>query len=430
LQQHPLSSYALAELARRQLEPSRGQPVADALRAFRVGYAPHGWDGLSRHLRQSGFNLRAAEAVGLIGERKSGDGYYDRFRHRLMFAVVDLQGRVIAFSGRRSQSLPPEELQRQAGTAACPRGGQRTERAAREVLQLARVAHLPQARRGVRPVSGAAGGSRAGSLRRGRRQFRRAELACAGLKNVVAPLGTAFTVEQARQIARYTRNVTFLFRRRCRGPAGHRGRARALPERGAVSPRVARLPKGVDPDELVRRGRQGRDSNACSRAPRALLEHLIDVALGERLIATDDAAARAGKIREVNGVIDAEEDSRGARHGPSLPLTRSTDARQSWAQTTAAVMRTLQSAVGRLGPRGNLSESPGRHSCRAPPERASGSPPASRVDADFRYQILRRGARVPGSVAGAGDRRLARSGRPGDSRTSALGHAASAPAMP
>src|SRR6185295_15556735 len=56
-------------------------------------------------------NLRAAEAVGLIGERKSGDGHYDRFRHRLMFAVIDLQGRVIAFSGRALEEPSAGDLE-------------------------------------------------------------------------------------------------------------------------------------------------------------------------------------------------------------------------------------------------------------------------------------------------------------------------------
>ena len=40
----------------------------------------------------------AAETVGLLVPRSSGSGYYDRFRHRLMFAVMDAQGRVVAFS--------------------------------------------------------------------------------------------------------------------------------------------------------------------------------------------------------------------------------------------------------------------------------------------------------------------------------------------
>ncbi len=75
-------------------------PIADALQSFRIGYAPYGWDGLARHLVSAGLSVSAAEKIGVIVPRKTGGGYYDRFRHRLMFAVLDLQGRVVAFSGR------------------------------------------------------------------------------------------------------------------------------------------------------------------------------------------------------------------------------------------------------------------------------------------------------------------------------------------
>src|SRR5699024_6053417 len=83
---------------------------ADALQAFRVGYAPYGWDGLSKHLRDNRASLTAAERVGLVVPKKSGSGYYDRFRHRLMFAVLDQKGRVIAFSGRSLDDPSPSEL--------------------------------------------------------------------------------------------------------------------------------------------------------------------------------------------------------------------------------------------------------------------------------------------------------------------------------
>ena len=77
-----------------------------SLQAFRIGYAPPGWDGLTSFLRAQGVSPAAAETVGLLVPRSSGSGYYDRFRHRLMFAVMDAQGRVVAFSGRALRDLP------------------------------------------------------------------------------------------------------------------------------------------------------------------------------------------------------------------------------------------------------------------------------------------------------------------------------------
>jgi DNA primase len=126
-----------------------------------------------------------------------------------------------------------------------------------------------------------------------------------GVKHVVAPLGTAFTVEQAKQITRYTRHVTFLFDGDAAGQRAT-GAAREPCQKEAIVPRVARLPQGVDPDELVRaQGKAGVERVLDGSRP--LLEYLIDSAL-ESGFATDDAVARAAKIREVTALIKSEDD--------------------------------------------------------------------------------------------------------------------------
>src|SRR5262249_21775706 len=101
LREHPLRRHAHRELERRGLSATmNGDEGAEILAAFRIGYAPYGWDGFSGWLRSSGASLQAAERVGLVAPRRSGGGYYDCFRHRLMFAVTDVRGRVVGFSGR------------------------------------------------------------------------------------------------------------------------------------------------------------------------------------------------------------------------------------------------------------------------------------------------------------------------------------------
>ena len=82
---------------------------------FRIGYAPYGWDSLARHFRDVGSSVRAAEAVGLLVPRKSGPGHYDRFRHRLMFAIVDLDGKIVGFSGRTLDEPTQAELAVESG---------------------------------------------------------------------------------------------------------------------------------------------------------------------------------------------------------------------------------------------------------------------------------------------------------------------------
>ena len=377
LTDHPLSQIARAELERRKLEPEFAEGAAEALRAFRVGYAPHGWDGLTRHLREVGFNLRAAEAVGLIGERKSGDGHYDRFRHRLMFAIIDLQGRVIGFSGRSLDEPSPDELARLG--LGPPRGAP-----ARPAEPPAKYYNSPespiyrkrevvfglfQARQSIREhdrcvvVEG---------------NFDVVSLHARGIKHVVAPLGTAFTPEQASQIKRYTTNVTFLFDADAAGQRATRA-AREPCQKEGLAARVARLPQGLDPDDLVRQG--GREAvERVLQGSQAVLEYLIDVAL-QSGFSTDDAVARAAKMREVGELIAAEEDpavrAMAERHADGvagrLGILGGEDSRS---------FRAVRSTVLGVAARGQSE--PARPVIPAPPERAR-SP--SRVEA-VRHQIF------------------------------------------
>ena len=72
--------------------------------AFQLGYAPApaeaGWDRLTRHLQRKGLSLPLAEKLGLVARSERTDNFYDKFRGRLMFPVVQPGGAVIAFSGR------------------------------------------------------------------------------------------------------------------------------------------------------------------------------------------------------------------------------------------------------------------------------------------------------------------------------------------
>ncbi|HJU54274.1 MAG TPA: DNA primase, partial [Pyrinomonadaceae bacterium] len=86
-----------ARAAREYLE---GREIADETRrAFRLGYAPDSWDALSSHLKQRGATVGQIEKSGLVVKKDAG-GFYDRFRGRLIFPVLDAQGRAVAFGGR------------------------------------------------------------------------------------------------------------------------------------------------------------------------------------------------------------------------------------------------------------------------------------------------------------------------------------------
>lgn len=288
LRSHPDARLAHEELARRQLA-YEGEQLA-VLQAFRIGFAPDSWDGLESYLRKKGADLRAAEAVGLLAPRKQGSGYYDRFRHRLMFAVLDLNGKIVAFSGR---ALPP--------TAPLPEGAEAPAKYINSpespiYRKRETVFGLYQARSALRS-------GRPCVLVEG--NFDVVSLHAHGISAAVAPLGTAFTEEQGRLIRRFTQDVVVLFD----GDAAGRKATAACREpsqKVGLSARVAMLPLGTDPDEFVRKQGATALSTVLDRA-RGMLDHLITEVLDERFV-NDDAETRAKKIDAVLQLLRTESD--------------------------------------------------------------------------------------------------------------------------
>jgi DNA primase len=121
----------------------------------------------------------------------------------------------------------------------------------------------------------------------------------------VAPLGTAFTEEQARAIRRFCQDITLLFD----GDSAGRRAVRASREpckAGGLTAKVASLPDKMDPDELVRT--QGPEAvQRVLKAARGMLEYLIDTTL-DREYAEVDARERANRVREVQALIREEDD--------------------------------------------------------------------------------------------------------------------------
>jgi DNA primase len=300
LREHPLRDVAHAELERRALvAASPTDAIADALQAFRVGYAPYGWDGLSTHLRDAGVALATAEKVGLVAPRKSGSGFYDRFRHRLMFAVIDMQGRVIAFSGRSLDEPAPERLRPlglEPSGAGEPPAKYMNSPESPVYRKREAVFGLYQARQALRTADRAV-------IVEG--NFDVLSLHARGLKTVVAPLGTAFTVEQARAIRRLTPNVTLLFDPDEAGRRAVRAARDVCRDAGLVAS-VATLPGGMDPDDFVRK--QGADKvQIVIDAAQPIISHLMRESIGENFNRAD-AAAAAGKIQDIITLIDREDD--------------------------------------------------------------------------------------------------------------------------
>lgn len=299
---HPLARYAREELARRQLDLDGPEATQKALQSFRIGYAPYGWEGLAQHLRSAGFNLHSAESVGLVQERRQGPGYYDRFRHRLMFAVLDLQGAIVGFSGRALTDPSADELSR-LGLPPLPvaKPGDNVAKyinSPESLIYRKRdvVFGLYQARQGIRRTENCV-------LVEG--NFDVMSLHARGHDNAVAPLGTAFTAEQARQIRRFTPRVTLLFDGDSAGIRAAQA-SRETCNEVELEARVAELPAGMDPDDFSRE----RGAEALTRligSARGMIEYLIDCAL-DTGFALNDARARAEKVKQVVELLSSEKD--------------------------------------------------------------------------------------------------------------------------
>lgn len=300
LKTHEQSGVAHRELARRGL-PYDG-PAAQVLRSFRLGYAPDSWDALTNFLKRSGHDLRAAESVGLIAPRKQGPGHYDRFRHRLMFAVVDLHGRVVAFSGRALPTQGPAEDEPPAKYINSPESPIYKKRST--------VFGLYQARSALRAKNQCV-------IVEG--NFDVVSLHAQGLTQTVAPLGTAFTLEQGKLIRRFASEVILLF------DADQAGRKAAVASRqpakeAGLSAKVARLPDGSDPDDFARaKGAEGLKN--LLDASQGMLDYLISLVLDENF-ASADAEGQARRIQKVVELLKAEEDPNAAalaeRHADRL----------------------------------------------------------------------------------------------------------------
>ncbi len=220
----PGAEQARAYLDGRKLDRS-------VIERFGLGFAPPSSRALLEHLKNHGVDEGLAVKAGLAGQ-KEGRAPYDYFRNRIMFPIRDRQGRVIGFGGRVLDTSEPKYLN-SPETELFKKG---------QVLY-----NLDRARSAVRET---------GVLILAEGYMDVIAFDRAGLGSAVAPLGTALTEDQLREAWRLSPEPVLCFDGDDAGlRAAYRALDLALPH---VTPsrtlRFALLPKGLDPDDLLREG--------------------------------------------------------------------------------------------------------------------------------------------------------------------------------
>ncbi|WP_429885968.1 DNA primase [Geoalkalibacter halelectricus] len=244
----------------------------DTAEKFCLGYAPEGWESLTRHLAEKGFETDLIRQVGLVRPGKEGRGDYDLFRKRLIFPIYSARGEVVAFGGRVLDQSLPKYINSPESPVYHKSATLYGLHQAREAMRRGEEAILVE---GYFDVL---------ALHRG------------GFSQAVATCGTALTAEHARLLKRYTARVVLLFDQDQAGrQATFRAMEALLPEGLAVA--VTSLEAGEDPDSYM--AKHGAAAlRQCLEAARPVFEVFLD----ETLAAHGDSVE--GRARAAEAVLE------------------------------------------------------------------------------------------------------------------------------
>ncbi|HVU27899.1 MAG TPA: DNA primase [Verrucomicrobiae bacterium] len=225
--QNCLLNESAGEVARNYLA-KRGVS-ADAIKLFRLGAAPENWDDTVNWAKSKSYDLPLVEKAGLIIRKEETGNYYDRFRGRLIFPICDEQGRVVGFSGRILSG--DEKTAKYVNSPETP------------IFTKSKIFFgLDKSKRAILDAGFAI-------ICEGQLDL----IACfmAGVQNIVAPQGTAFTEQHARILKRYGNEVVLCFDS---DNAGQNAAVRSLDHllASGLAVRVAVVPAPHDPDSFIK----------------------------------------------------------------------------------------------------------------------------------------------------------------------------------
>ncbi|MFO1512660.1 MAG: DNA primase [Verrucomicrobiota bacterium] len=272
--QNCLANEAAGQLARDYLA-KRGVS-AEAIKLFRLGAAPEAWDDTVNWAKSKGHDLAIVEKAGLILKKEGADRHYDRFRGRLMFPICDEQGRVIGFSGRVLSG--DEKTAKYVNSPETP------------IFTKSKVFFgLDKSKRAILDAGFAI-------VCEGQLDL----IACfmAGVQNIVAPQGTAFTDQHARIMKRYVDEVVLCFDS---DEAGQNAAVRSLDSllASGLAVRVAMVPAPHDPDSFIKT-----NGGEAFRGLITSAEGFFDYYLS-RLCRQNDIATDKGRITVLRDMAEA-----------------------------------------------------------------------------------------------------------------------------
>lgn len=250
------------------------------IKHFGLGAAPDSWDALIKHLKSKGYRESDMISANVVGKSQRGS-LYDRFRKRVMFPIINIRGNIIAFSGR---AMPGEDKQggKYVNTADTPVYKKSANLFGMNFAKNACAERVILVEGNMDVIS----------------------LHQAGFTNTVAPLGTAFTTEQANLLARYTKEIVLMLDADAAGQKAIK-RATELLQNTGLSVRVVVIPDGKDPDEYIKKNGADRFSALLSGAVSDMEYKLLTAAAGIDL-ASDDG--RLKYLAAAAEIIAEDED--------------------------------------------------------------------------------------------------------------------------
>ncbi|MEE8638366.1 MAG: DNA primase [Candidatus Margulisiibacteriota bacterium] len=248
---------------------------------FGLGFALPGWDNLFKHLISRGVAPPLIERSGLILAREGKSGYYDRFRNRLIFPIIDHRNRVVAFGGRSLGDEEPKYLN--SPDTLIYRKGETLYglNLSKESIKKSKVAVLVEGNFDlITPFQ-------------------------SGVTNIAASMGTALTVYQCKLLSRYCDTIVLAFDADSAGGAAAERSVELLRSQG-LKVKVAGLSGGKDPDNVVC-NQGGEALKKCLTSALPFLEFKIKRILSRHNLKEIEARSRA--MREVAGILSQEKDA-------------------------------------------------------------------------------------------------------------------------